>query len=738
MIRNMTYRLMLWNAPTCMMSIRKFYVVGVWIMSLRFKFILASAMVIVLMISSIAGVGAGAATNNQQGMGLKEPTSAQIRWINQNFPVISQFRLNSIALERINAERAQQGKEQLDPQSLSLAPIGQEAVFAGGSGLTGNFNAISALPSAADNSASPAFPPIRSQGGIGSCAAWASTYYQFTYETNLARGRTASGGNNAVIFSPKFTYNLINGGQDGGSYFSDCFAVEMKNGGANWAAFPYDTNYLAWPTDGPVWRDALNYRAQTYGQLSNSNTELLIQDVKTQLANGHVLVIATYVLSWVQKTVSNDPSTDADNAYVNQKIASYCSNTNSGGHGMTIVGFNDNIWCDLNSNGVVDSGEKGAFKIANSWGTGDWNAGYRWVSYDALRAVSLAPQTSNWPPANRSPNGIFWKGNIFTLTARPSYTPTMVAQVTLNSAKRGQINFTLGTGTLTSTVPAAKWSSKALNYTGGNYGFSGTATPCNGTFYFDFSELNTGATTNQRWFAGVYDSTAGSAAVLSSYKLYTVGNGVDTLVGSGQSLPLSADAGQVYSWAEYVPGGINYPPVASFTVTPASGSIPLPVSFNASASSDPDGQISTYAWNFGDGTSGSGVSASHTYTLAKTYTAILTVTDNKGAAATSSKTITTVDTNLINSPTRLAGRVTGKVVTLSWRDNSNNESGFYIERGVRNATGYTYTRLTTLAGNATSYTFTSLSGTYAYRVQAFNQTTGRASGYSNVITVRVR
>lgn len=38
---------------------------------------------------------------------------------------------------------------------------------------------------------------------------------------------------------------------------------------------------------------------------------------------------------------------------------------------MTLVGYNDNIWVDINGNGIVDNGEKGAFKIANSWGNDD-------------------------------------------------------------------------------------------------------------------------------------------------------------------------------------------------------------------------------------------------------------------------------------------------------------------------------------------------------------------------------
>ena len=64
------------------------------------------------------------------------------------------------------------------------------------------------------------------------------------------------------------------------------------------------------------------------------------------------------------------------------------------------------------------------------------------------------------------------------------------------------------------------------------------------------------------------------------------------------------------------------------------------MSFDASASTDSDGSISSYAWTFGDGATGSGKTAAHTYTSAGTYTATLKVTDNKGATGTSTKTIT--------------------------------------------------------------------------------------------------
>ncbi len=86
-------------------------------------------------------------------------------------------------------------------------------------------------------------------------------------------------------------------------------------------------------------------------------------------------------------------------------------------------------------------------------------------------------------------------------------------------------------------------------------------------------------------------------------------------------------------------GGGNSLPIASFTATPQSGDAPLLVAFDASASSDPDGSIASYAWNFADGSSGTGRTVSHTYQSAGSYAAVLTVTDNDGGRRTSTRTI---------------------------------------------------------------------------------------------------
>jgi large repetitive protein len=82
---------------------------------------------------------------------------------------------------------------------------------------------------------------------------------------------------------------------------------------------------------------------------------------------------------------------------------------------------------------------------------------------------------------------------------------------------------------------------------------------------------------------------------------------------------------------------VNRSPIARMTASPLSGETPLVVQFDASGSSDPDGTIESYHWEFGDGATGSGASTQHTYLntgdLPKRYTVTLTVTDDAFATA---------------------------------------------------------------------------------------------------------
>ena len=75
---------------------------------------------------------------------------------------------------------------------------------------------------------------------------------------------------------------------------------------------------------------------------------------------------------------------------------------------------------------------------------------------------------------------------------------------------------------------------------------------------------------------------------------------------------------------------VNDLPTASFTISPNPVTAGVSVGFNGSASNDPEGSIVSYAWNFGDGSTGSGATPSHTYGAPGNYTVTLTVTDSNG------------------------------------------------------------------------------------------------------------
>ena len=85
-------------------------------------------------------------------------------------------------------------------------------------------------------------------------------------------------------------------------------------------------------------------------------------------------------------------------------------------------------------------------------------------------------------------------------------------------------------------------------------------------------------------------------------------------------------------------GPVNAPPTARFSATCTE----LACGFDASASTDTDGTIVSYDWTLGDGATAAGVTASHTYAAAGTYSVTLTVTDDGGltGAATNAVTVT--------------------------------------------------------------------------------------------------
>jgi PKD repeat protein len=85
-------------------------------------------------------------------------------------------------------------------------------------------------------------------------------------------------------------------------------------------------------------------------------------------------------------------------------------------------------------------------------------------------------------------------------------------------------------------------------------------------------------------------------------------------------------------------------PTANFDYAPTDIFANQKVTFDASTSYDPDGAITKYNWDFGDGTKVAGVIVMHSYTAQGKYNVVLTVTDDAGLTNSKSNEITVEET----------------------------------------------------------------------------------------------
>ena len=211
--------------------------------------------------------------------------------------------------------------------------------------------------------------------------------------------------------------------------------------------------------------------------------------------------------------------------------------------------------------------------------------------------------------------------------------------------------------------------------------------------------------------------------------------GDDDLYGHGR-----IDAGAAVVAAVDGLGTPNIPPVAVASSNLTNGTAPLEVVFDGSGSTDEDGTINTYVWDFGDGNSANGVTATHTYQTEGSFNATLTVTDNRMAQATSVPIAieVTPDLSSINTPTNLTAAVDGNSVSLNWTDNSSNETGFDIYRAEKIRGKYNYALIDSVSAN--TYTDTNVDiGTFKYKVQAKGTYAGGDiySDFSNEVSVKI-
>ncbi len=168
--------------------------------------------------------------------------------------------------------------------------------------------------------------------------------------------------------------------------------------------------------------------------------------------------------------------------------------------------------------------------------------------------------------------------------------------------------------------------------------------------------VDEGATADQVLTASDPDGNALTFTKVSG-PLYLTVSTTDATHGNAHLAPGFTDAGNATAVVRASDGTLSDQKSFSVTVNnvnrapvsdaggPYSGTVGVPVSFSGAGSSDPDGDALTYAWDFGDLSTGSGVSPTHAYATTGTFTVSLTVTDNGTPALSNTDTATATISN---------------------------------------------------------------------------------------------
>lgn len=183
----------------------------------------------------------------------------------------------------------------------------------------------------------------------------------------------------------------------------------------------------------------------------------------------------------------------------------------------------------------------------------------------------------------------------------------------------------------------------SLNLTTDNYGSetSWTLTDEAGTTIDQGSSYSNGQTITKNWNLAegkytftIYDSYGDGICCSYGNGSYSLTDGCSTTLKSGGNF------GSSEATTFCVPGGSSNTPPVAVANGPYTGTEGTPVNFSSTGSNDPDGTISSYLWDFGDGTTSGSQNPSHTYATAGTYNITLTVTDNGGATGSDATTAT--------------------------------------------------------------------------------------------------
>ncbi len=342
------------------------------------------------------------------------------------------------------------------------------------------------LPTYAYNEDNAWFPHIILQDGA-SCVQVSEIWYTFAYEINRKRGVAASDlPLKTNLYHPLYTYNFLNGGTSTAyTYFKSGFDIIKQNGCPSWDVYDDpclnnpNLNYKYWMTGFDKYKQGMNNTISsviTFNYSSNvwlENLKHWVADHGNGESTGGLAVIGVNTAGWNPNGIVPNGSP----YHSGEKFISSLGTPGSG-HALTIVGYNDDIWIqdingdgqytndrDVNGDGIfsIKDFERGAFKVANSWGAG-WNPPYG--------GFILVPYKHFYPGNSGLVISYAYSCEIFPNEEIPS--PKISVKASVEHPERNELSIKVGyAATANSTDPVATTNYNSFNSQGGLFKMRG-------------------------------------------------------------------------------------------------------------------------------------------------------------------------------------------------------------------------------------------------------------------------